>query len=87
MSEQTNLESYEPERTALINSESEGARLYTGKVFNNWAECDLFISEWGKSKGFNIVKDHVHREEGIIRRRTYICQHGQSYESNSKIET
>ncbi|CAG8820922.1 16999_t:CDS:2, partial [Gigaspora margarita] len=62
MSDQTNIESYELEETALINnSESENAKLYIGKVFENWDE--------------------------IIRRRTYICQHERSYNSNSKKDT
>ncbi|CAG8757435.1 22167_t:CDS:2, partial [Gigaspora rosea] len=85
MSDQNNIESYELEETALINNgESENARLYTGKVFENWKECDSFMSEWRRSKGFNVIKDRVYREGEIIRRRTYICQHGRSYNSNSK---
>ncbi|RIB27510.1 hypothetical protein C2G38_2160356 [Gigaspora rosea] len=58
------IESYELEETALINNgESENTRLYIGKVFENWIEYNLFISEWRRSKGFNVIKNHVYREE------------------------
>ncbi|CAG8797045.1 16081_t:CDS:1, partial [Gigaspora rosea] len=87
MSDQTNIESYELEETALINNgENENAK-YIGKVFENWVECDLFMSEWRRNKGFKVIKDRVYRESEIIRRRTYICQHGRSYNSNSKKDT
>lgn len=67
--------------------ESISADLFTGKVLENWPTCDLFISQWGKSKGFNVIKDRVHREGDVIRRRVYICEHGKNHESNSKKET
>ena len=66
---------------------SDFADLFTGQVFANWTDCDLFISNWAKNKGFNIIKDRVHWEEGIIRRRVYICEHGRNFESHSKKET
>jgi len=71
----------------LNRVEDDFASLYTGKVFANWSACDLFISNWAKSKGFKVVKDRVHREEGVIRRRVYICEHGRSLETHSKKET
>ncbi|CAG8769718.1 9818_t:CDS:2 [Gigaspora rosea] len=80
MSDQTNIENYELKETALINNgESENARLYIGKVFENWVKCDSFMSEWGRSKGFNVIKNRVYREGEIIRRKTYICQHDRKH--------
>ncbi|CAG8509926.1 25930_t:CDS:2 [Gigaspora rosea] len=38
--------------------------------------CDVFIVEWSRDKEFNIVKDHISNENNVIRRRTYICEHG-----------
>src|ERR1041385_2424364 len=45
------------------------------------------MNEYGKSNGFTVIKDHVQREGDIIRRRTYICEHGRKYDSKSKKET
>ncbi|CAG8837528.1 8310_t:CDS:1, partial [Gigaspora margarita] len=69
------------------NSEKETSVLFTGKILANWAICDSFIIDWSRKKGFNVIKDRVHRENNIIRRRTYVCEHGQHYESNSSKET
>ncbi|GES96474.1 protein FAR1-related sequence 11-like isoform X1 [Rhizophagus clarus] len=57
-------------------TESSLANLFTGKVFADWPACDLFISNWARNKGFNVIKGHVDQREGVIRRRTYICEHG-----------
>ncbi|CAG8815168.1 4597_t:CDS:2 [Gigaspora margarita] len=43
--------------------------------------------EASRKRGFDVIKDHVHREEDVIRRRTYICEHRHNYETNSKKET
>ncbi|CAG8810306.1 46298_t:CDS:1, partial [Gigaspora margarita] len=57
MSNQTNIKSYELEKTVLINNDkSENARLYIGKVFENWVECDSFMGEWGRNKGLTLLK-------------------------------
>ncbi|CAG8795668.1 3116_t:CDS:2 [Gigaspora margarita] len=63
------------ERDVERDTERDAARLFTGKVFENW-------EQW-----FTVVKDRVYREEGIVRRRTYICQHGRNYGSTSKKKT
>ena len=60
------------------NAESDSANLFTGKVFENWSICDQFISNWGKSKGFGVIKDRVTKEGDNIRRRVYICEHGKN---------
>ncbi|CAG8692325.1 37731_t:CDS:1 [Gigaspora margarita] len=73
---------------SFINSaKSDALVLFSGKVLSNWVICDSFIIEWGKNQGFNVVKDHVDRKNNIIRRRTYVCQHGLHYGSNSNKET
>ena len=69
------------------NAENNSASLYTGKVIANWSICDQFIKDWGKSRGFGIIKDKVTKEGDNIRRRIYICEHGKKYTSNSKKET
>ncbi|CAG8561697.1 12187_t:CDS:2 [Cetraspora pellucida] len=58
--------------TSFISTESDTSELFTGKR---------------KTNGFNVVKDHVDRENNVIRKRTYVCQHGRYYESNSNKET
>jgi len=69
------------------NVESDFAGLYTGLIFENWTICDQFISNWGKSKGFGVIKDKVIKEEDDIRRRSYICEHGRSYTLKSMKDT
>jgi hypothetical protein len=61
--------------------------LFAGQVFISWDLCDSFMLDFGKSKGFNIIKDRVMREEDLIGRRTYICEHGKKYNSNSDKNT
>ncbi|CAG8856117.1 25993_t:CDS:1, partial [Gigaspora margarita] len=66
----------------VINSaENDASKLYTGKRLSNWEMCDLFMVEWSRDRGFNVVKDRVSRENNVIRRRTYICEHGRHYDS------
>ena len=64
------------------NAESDFANLFTGKVFENWSICDQFISNWGKSKGFGVIKDRVTKEGDNIRQRVYICEHGKKHAFN-----
>ena len=61
--------------------------LFARQVFTSWELCDSFMLDFGKSKGFNIIKDRVTKEEGLIRRRTYICEYGKKYSSNSNKST
>ena len=69
------------------NTESNSAELFTEKVFESWPLCDEFISEWGKTRGFNVIKDRVQKEGDKIRRRTYICEHGRKHTFNSNKAT
>ena len=69
------------------NAESNLAELFTGKVLESWPVCDQFINAWGKSKGFNVIKDKVERDGDRIRRRIYICEHGKKYTSKSTKDT
>ncbi|RIB00500.1 hypothetical protein C2G38_2051576 [Gigaspora rosea] len=65
----------------------EESNLYEGKKFSNWIICDSFLDKWSKSRGFNIIKDRVFKDGDIVRRRSYICEHGKKYESKSKQKT
>jgi MULE transposase domain len=62
---------------------SNTASLFEGKVFTSWNLCDSFLNDWGKNKGFGVIKDRVTKEGGFIRKRTYICEHGKKYTSKS----
>ncbi|CAG8437245.1 9856_t:CDS:1 [Scutellospora calospora] len=68
-------------------AETETATLYGGKTFSNWESCEAFLSEWAKKQGFRMIKDRVFREKNIVRRRTFICDHGRNYDSNSSKDT
>jgi len=63
------------------------AVLYSGKKFSSWDECETFITEWAKRQGFYIIKDRAHRENGILRRRTFICKHSRSHSSVTNKDT
>jgi hypothetical protein len=69
--------------TVLINDD-EGVFLFSRR-FTSWDECERFLNEWAKSQDFHLIKDHVTRNEGVIRRRTFICDYGRTYKSNSNI--
>lgn len=71
----------------ILSNENDYVLLYSGKRFKLWEECESFISAWAKHQGFRAIKDRVHRDGGVIRRRTYICSHGRTYESNSIKDT
>lgn len=70
-----------------MSDSSSTTSLYEGKVFSSWELCDVFMNELGKNKGFSIIKDRVTKEGDYIRRRTYICEHGKKYTSNSSKDT
>ncbi|CAB5115735.1 unnamed protein product [Rhizophagus irregularis] len=70
------------DRLLLLNENSDSA-LFSGKKFTSWDECEMFLNEWAKQQGFHLIKDRVTRDDGVIRRRTFICSHGRTYESNS----
>ena len=71
------------------NAESDSASLFTGKVLASWSICDQLISNWGKRRGFGVIKDRVTREGDKIRRRVYICEHGKqhAFKSNTNKES
>ncbi|CAB5188566.1 unnamed protein product [Rhizophagus irregularis] len=74
------------DRLLLLNENSDSA-LFSGKKFTSWDECEMFLNEWAKQQGFHLIKDRVTRDDGVIRRRTFICSHGRTYESNSSRNT
>ncbi|CAG8541922.1 19531_t:CDS:2, partial [Gigaspora rosea] len=61
--------------------------LYKGKKFSSWIICDSFLDKWSKSRGFKIIKNRVFKDSNVVRRRSYICEHGKRYESKSKKKT
>ncbi|CAB4394668.1 unnamed protein product [Rhizophagus irregularis] len=71
----------------ILSNENHHTLLYLERKFESWEACENFIIMWAKQQSFRIVKDRVVRFEGIIRRRTYICSHSHTYESNSTRDT
>jgi hypothetical protein len=70
------------------NHESDlNTSLFSGKRFASWDECEKFLNDWSKLQGFHLIKDRVTRDKGVVRRRTYICDHSRSYESKSTKDT
>ncbi|CAG8623196.1 22682_t:CDS:2 [Dentiscutata erythropus] len=61
--------------------------LFSGKEFDTWEECELFLNKLVKNRGFHLVKDHICRENGVLHRRTYLYDHGGFYESNTEKDT
>ena len=43
----------------ILSNESEHALLYLKKKFKSWEDCEIFISEWAKEQGFQVIKDCV----------------------------
>ncbi|CAB4482226.1 unnamed protein product [Rhizophagus irregularis] len=82
-----NIEFSEENLLPYPSNEVTNSDLFSGKIFSSWEECDSFFDGWSKKNGFHIKKDRVLHEEGNIRRRTYLCVHGGSYESKSKKDT
>ena len=60
----------------LSQNEIESSSLFSGKKFGTWDECEFFLNEWAKDKGFHFFKGRVTRKNGVLRRRTYLCNHG-----------
>ena len=55
--------------------------------FSSWKACETFINKWAKEQGFYLVKDRVFRENGVLRRRTFVCNHSRIYNSTSSKDT
>ncbi|CAG8772019.1 35289_t:CDS:2 [Gigaspora margarita] len=77
----------EDSNLSICSKEVINSNLFSTKVFSTWEECDLFISEWAKKKGFHTKKDHVHCEDRVIRRHTFLCDYAYFYDSKSKKDT
>ena len=75
------------ETVSLKDNDNELSTLYSGKKFSSWETCENFIYEWAKEQGFRIVKDRVCQDNGIIRRRTFVCNHSGTYNSVSNRDT
>ena len=70
-----------------FSNEIANSKLFSGKIFSTWEDCDSFLNEWSKQQGFHIKKDRVQRENGFIRRHMYLCDHSQSYNSKFMKDT
>ncbi|CAG8486801.1 10775_t:CDS:2 [Funneliformis caledonium] len=83
-----NEEQYPPDDDQVIlYKENELASLFSRKKFTSWEACETFINKWAKVQGFHIVKDQVVRENGVLRRRTFICNHSRTYNFSSNKDT
>ncbi|CAB4435349.1 unnamed protein product [Rhizophagus irregularis] len=71
----------------ILSNENDHVLLCSGKRFRSWEECEGFISAWANQQGFRVIKDRVLRDGEVIWRRSYICSHGRTYESNSTKDT
>ncbi|CAG8468303.1 10502_t:CDS:2, partial [Racocetra fulgida] len=85
--EESSTTGFPDEKYVSNASENEHSALYSEKRFTLWEICENFINDWAKRCGFYLIKDQVTCEDGIIRRRTYLCNHSRSYESTSEKDT
>ncbi|CAG8512003.1 11520_t:CDS:1 [Cetraspora pellucida] len=77
----------EDANSSICLKEVMNSDLYSTKAFSIWEACDLFISEWAKKNRFRTKKNHMHREDEIIKRCTYLYDHARSYNSKSQKDT
>ena len=61
--------------------------LYTGKRFINQKNYKAFIYEQAKHQKFHLTKDRVVQKNGIVCKRTFLCDYDQSYNSISNKNT
>ncbi|CAG8448952.1 10013_t:CDS:1 [Ambispora leptoticha] len=60
-------------------------QLAVGSIFQNWENVDEFLDQYGREQGFVVRKKRVERDElGIVRKRTYDCEHGGRYTPKKK---
>ncbi|CAG8698790.1 4834_t:CDS:2, partial [Dentiscutata heterogama] len=59
--------------------------LAVGTTFQNWENVDEFLELYGRERGFVVRKKRVERDEmGMVRKRTYDCEHGGRYTPKKK---
>ncbi|CAG8482873.1 12568_t:CDS:1 [Acaulospora morrowiae] len=59
--------------------------LAVGTTFQNWEHVDEFLELYGRERGFVVRKKRVERDEmGMVRKRTYDCEHGGRYTPKKK---
>ncbi|CAG8773573.1 36211_t:CDS:1 [Racocetra persica] len=59
--------------------------LAVGTTFQNWENVDEFLEIYGRERGFVVRKKRVERDEmGMVRKRTYDCEHGGRYTPKKK---
>ena len=72
---------------SVCSSQIIATSLYSRKTFTSWEECEHFLNKWAKDQGFHVIKDCVTRESGIVRRRSFICDHSRTYEPSTTKDT
>ncbi|CAJ0848018.1 4969_t:CDS:2 [Entrophospora sp. SA101] len=56
-----------------------------GSTFLNWEQVDEVLELYGREKGFVVRKKRVERDDmGMVRKRTYDCEHGGRYTPKKK---
>ncbi|CAG8500330.1 10954_t:CDS:1 [Diversispora eburnea] len=59
--------------------------LAVGTTFQNWEHVDEYLDIYGRERGFVVRKKRVERDEmGMVRKRTYDCEHGGRYTPKKK---
>ncbi|CAG8511743.1 10159_t:CDS:1 [Paraglomus occultum] len=59
--------------------------LAVGTTFNSWENVDEFLLAYGRQQGFVVRKKRVEKDDaGLVRKRTYDCEHGGRYTPKKK---
>ncbi|CAG8515925.1 7223_t:CDS:2 [Paraglomus brasilianum] len=62
-----------------------GLGLAVGTTFNSWETVDEFLLAYGRQQGFVVRKKRVEKDDaGLVRKRTYDCEHGGRYTPKKK---
>src|ERR1051325_11076037 len=68
-----------------VGATSSGVVLTVGTTFENWEHVDEYLEIYGREQGFVVRKKRVERDEmGMVRKRTYDCEHGGRYTPKKK---
>src|SRR5204862_4185452 len=62
-----------------------GLSLSVGTTFHSWEMVDEFLLAYGRQQGFVVRKKRVEKDDtGLVRKRTYDCEHGGRYTPKKK---
>ncbi|CAB4386116.1 hypothetical protein RhiirA5_479290 [Rhizophagus irregularis] len=68
-----------------VGATSSGVVLTVGTTFETWEHVDEYLEIYGREQGFVVRKKRVERDEmGMVRKRTYDCEHGGRYTPKKK---